>query len=175
MANQVITRPQVLLAMVRNLSIGTRCIKDSEGEKRAKNSLKMHKKCYNLHTSRELVSPICLSPSCLQADWCLQWTPSNSEKHLSCQKLQINLSAIFSSQLSWNSLWPLRIMIYFIWATFQKFLDGRSGLFHHHKFSNCRQGSPRSSNWKHDITFCSLAHDLFIFCFKTPDKLLGCL
>ena len=29
----------------------------------------MHKKCYNLHTSRELVSPVCLSPSCLQADW----------------------------------------------------------------------------------------------------------
>ena len=30
------TRLQVFLAMARNLSIGTRCKKDSEGEKRAK-------------------------------------------------------------------------------------------------------------------------------------------
>ena len=34
------TRLQVLLAMARNLSIGKRCIKDSEDEKSAKKGLK---------------------------------------------------------------------------------------------------------------------------------------
>ena len=105
--------------MARNLSIGTRCIKDSEGEKKGKkggggNCLKMHKKCYNLHTSKELVFPVCLSASCLQADWCLQGTSPNSYEHLSCRQLQINSRAIFSCWISWNLLWPLRIMVYFI-------------------------------------------------------------
>ena len=35
---QGVKRLQVLLAMARNLSIGTRCIKDSEGEKVPKKS-----------------------------------------------------------------------------------------------------------------------------------------
>ena len=119
-----------------------------------------------MHTSRELVSLVCLSPSCLQAYWCLQETPFNSDEHSSCQQLQSNLRAIFSGGISWNLLWPLRIMIYFIRAPFQKFLDGWSGLFHHHEVSNCRHGSPRSSNLRHDITFGSMAHDLLISCFK---------
>ena len=114
--------------------------------KRANNCVRMQKKCYNLHTSRELVYPVCLSPSCLQANWCLQGTPSNSDEHSSCRQLQINSRAIFSGRISWNLLWPPRIMIYFIRATFPKFLDGRSGLFHHHELSNCRQWSRRSSN-----------------------------
>ena len=130
------TRLQVPLAMAHNLSICTRCKKRlwrwKKCQKRAKNCLKVHTKGYNLHISRRLVSPVCLSPSRLQADWCLQGTLSNFDEHSSCRQLQINLRAIFSGRISWNSLWPLRIMIYFIRATFQKFLDGRSGPFHHH-------------------------------------------
>ena len=36
--------------------------------KRANNCVRMQEKSYNLHASRELVSPVCLSPSCLQAN-----------------------------------------------------------------------------------------------------------
>ena len=81
--------------------------------KRAKMCLKMHKKCYYLHKSRELVSPVCLSYSCLQADCCLQWRRSNSDKPLSCQQLEIKPRFFLCGQISWNLLWPLRIMIYY--------------------------------------------------------------
>ena len=56
----------------------------------------MHKKYYNLHTSRELVSPICLSPSCLQADWYLQETPSN-----------LTTSNQFESHIFWSNFLKL--------------------------------------------------------------------
>ena len=51
--------------------------------------------------------------------------------------------AIFSGRISWNSLWPLRIMIYFIRATFKKFLEGRCGIFHHHKNFKLLSGVPK--------------------------------
>ena len=58
---------------------------------------KCTKKCYNLPTSRQLVSTVCLSPSCLQADWCLQGTALNSDKHSSCRQLNQFESHIFRS------------------------------------------------------------------------------
>ena len=39
---------------------------------RAINCQKIHKRCYNLHTPRELVSPLCLSQSCIEAECVLQ-------------------------------------------------------------------------------------------------------
>ena len=173
------TRRQVLLAMARNLSIGTRCIEDSEGEKSAKKCSKLsknaQKKCYNLHTSRELVSPVCLSPSCLQADWCLQGTPSNSDEHLLCRQLQINLRAIFTYWISWNSLWPLRIMIYFIWATFQKFLESEVDFFITTNFQTVVRGAQGHPTGNMISRFVPWPINYSFFCFKTPEKLLGCL
>ena len=136
-----LTRLQVL-AMAHNLSIGTICKKIwwwKTWQKRAKNCLKEHKKCYNLHTSRELVSPVCLSPSCLKTDWCLQGTASNSDEQFSCRQFQINLRAIFPetrcgrSGLWYTSLEPLSRNSwmakedFFITTNFQTVVRGAQG------------------------------------------------
>ena len=65
-----LTRLQLLLAMERNLYIGTSCKTDAKGKQLQKKGHKKVKKkktvkCQNLHTSRVLVSHVFMSSSCL--------------------------------------------------------------------------------------------------------------
>ena len=63
----------------------------------------------------------------------------------------------------------------FIRATFQKFLDGRSWLFHHHKLSNCRQGTcnmiSRFFPWPMMYSFLLSKHQksYYAVCNKAPN------